>query len=157
MKLIVIADTHKDYERYNNIVTKNAADLYIHLGDGINEFSDVAKENPNKEFAFVKGENDFCEASLTRVIQVKNCRIFCAHGDTFDVSDGLKKIIAAAKAENCSIILYGHTHLYKAELIDGIYVMNPGSLGTPRGHNKASYGVLEIGDDSSVKMNIVAY
>ncbi len=157
MRIIVVADTHRNFERYNNIVDKNEADLFIHLGDGSNEFADVAKLHPNKKFLFVKGEGDFCEASLSRTIELEKCKLFCTHGHLYDVSDGLEKAITAAKEEGCNILLYGHTHLYRAELIDGIYVLNPGSLGIPRGHNKPSYGVLDISAEGKVEMNIVAY
>lgn len=158
MKIIVIADTHKSFQKYNEVVETNPADYYIHLGDGVNEFADVAKSHPDKEFVFVKGECDFCTASSKQLLKVGKCRIFCAHGHEQDVTSGLDTIIAEAKAAECNILLYGHTHIYKTEKIDGIYVMNPGSLGTPRGKNAApSFGILEINADGQVDMKIVAY
>lgn len=157
MKIIVVSDTDKDYERYNNVVMRTDADCYIHLGDGAHEFADVAQNYPKKEFVFVKGDCDFCEASETQVLTVGKYKLFVTHGDRFDVSRGLNKLVAAAKNEECNIALFGHTHVYRTEYIDGIYLMNPGSLGCPRGHNKPSYGIIEINDAGAVKMNIVAY
>ena len=157
MKIIVIADTHRNFDKYNEVVENNPADYYIHLGDGVNEFADVAKAHPNKAFVFVKGEDDFCTASSKQLLKLGKCRIFCAHGHEQNVTDGLDEIIAEAKAAECNILLYGHTHVYKTERIDGIYVMNPGSLGTPRGKNAPSYGVLELNEDGQVNMQIVAY
>lgn len=157
MKIIVVADTHKNFEVYNDVVEKNPADYYIHLGDGVNEFADVAKSNPDKEFVFVKGECDFCSASTKQLLKMGKCRIFCAHGHEQNVTGGLDRIIEEAKSAECNILLYGHTHLYKTEKIDGIYVMNPGCLGSPRGKNSLSYGILEISSEGQVKMNIVAY
>ena len=69
MKIIVVADTHKDFKIYNEIVEKNPADYYIHLGDGVNEFADVAKLHPDKAFVFVKGECDFCTASSKQLLK----------------------------------------------------------------------------------------
>ena len=40
-----------------------------------------------------------------------------------------------AAAENCDIVLYGHTHLAKIEYREGRYFLNPGSLRQPmEGH-----------------------
>lgn len=157
MRIIVVADTHKEFEIYNEVVEKNPADYYIHLGDGVNEFADVAKSHPEKAFVFVKGECDFCTASSKQLLKLGKCRIFCAHGYEQNVTGGLDVIIEEAKAADCNILLYGHTHVYRAEKIDGIYVMNPGSLGSPRGKNSPSYGILEISEDGQVNMQIVAY
>ena len=54
MKIIVVADTHKDYKKYKAIVEKNSdADLFIHLGDGEHEF--VEERVPRKEFHLRSG------------------------------------------------------------------------------------------------------
>ena len=157
MKIVVVADTHKKFEIYNEVVEKNPADYYIHLGDGVNEPADVAKSHPDKDFVFVKGECDFCNASAKQLLKVGKCRIFCAHGNEQNVTDGLGEIIAEAKTSDCNIILYGHTHVYKTDKVDGIYIMNPGSLGSPRGKNSPSFGILEINEEGQVNMKIVAY
>ena len=47
MKIIAVADTHKDYQKLKNVVEKNPeADIFIHLGDGEHEFADVSAEFP---------------------------------------------------------------------------------------------------------------
>jgi hypothetical protein len=57
---------------------------------------------------------------------------------------------------DCKIALFGHTHIYRTDCIDGMYVMNPGSIDRPRGRNPASYGVIEISGEGKVSMNIMA-
>jgi predicted phosphodiesterase len=39
---------------------------------------------------------------------------------------------------------------------DGIYVMNPGSLESPRGKNPPTYGVIQLTDGNHIEMNIIA-
>ena len=43
----------------------------------------------------------------------------------------------------------------RTEIIDGVFVMNPGSLGSPRGGNMLSYGVITIDADGRIEMNII--
>ena len=53
--------------------------------------------------------------------------------------------------ENFKIYLNGHTHTRKNEVIDGIHVINPGSIRYPRG-SKCGYAIVHI-DEKSVKCN----
>ena len=54
-----------------------------------------------------------------------------------------------AAAENCDIVLYGHTHLAKIEYREGRYFLNHGSLRQPmEGH--PSYIELNLDDKNVV-------
>lgn len=78
------------------------------------------------------------------------------HGHEHHVHQGLDTLVAVAKQNGCKIALYGHTHLYRTELIDGIYVMNPGSIDSTRDKRPPSYGIITIDDNKKITMNIVA-
>mgnify|MGYP002069546809 CR=1 FL=1 len=41
------------------------------------------------------------------------------------------------------ILIYGHTHLLRAEAIRSNYVLNPGSVSIPKGGNPATFGILD--------------
>lgn len=156
MKITVIADTHKDFHKLKGVVDANLdADLFIHLGDGQYELIDVANLYPNKKFVFVKGNADHGNIKEERVITVGGYKVFCAHGHTLDVQAGTEKLLDNAAYHECKIALFAHTHIYKTDFVDGIYVMNPGSVSEPRGKNPPTYGVIEIADDKTIKMNIV--
>ena len=50
-----------------------------------------------------------------------------------------------AKAKDCQIVMYGHTHTPVVEEENGILVINPGSLTYPRQRGRRpSYAVMEI-------------
>lgn len=156
MKIIVVADTHKDYQKYKDIVEKNSdADLFIHLGDGEHEFNDVKSEFPEKNFVFVQGNCDFGSYKTLEVVEAGEYKILCVHGHEYNVQGGLDSLISEAKAHDCRIALYGHTHQYRTELIDGVYIMNPGAVDSPRGKNKPSYGVINITDSGKLTMNVI--
>ena len=157
MKILVVADTHKNFEVLDLCVRKNPdADMLIHLGDGEHEFNDIRSQHPEKAMIYVRGNCDFGNHEEVHVAKVAGYRIFCCHGHTLGVHDGLNDLVASAKKNKCNIALYGHTHLYKTEVIDGVFVMNPGSLDSPRNHNKPTFGVIELDEDGKIKMNILA-
>lgn len=157
MKIIVVSDTHKNFAALEEVVKKNLdADLFIHLGDGENEARDIHNLHPDKAMIYIGGNCDFGTHKTTQVVTACGYKIFCCHGHTQDVHNGLERLVSAAKENDCKIALFGHTHLYRTEAIDGIYVMNPGSLDSPRNHNKPTYGVIELTSSGEVKMNIIA-
>ena len=157
MKIVVAADSHKEYKKYRSVVEDNLdADMFIHLGDGEHEFADVKREFPDKTFYFVQGESDFGKYEHKLILEAEGYRMLCVHGHEQNVGQGLDPLIAEAKAEDCKIALYGHTHMYRVDCIGGVYVMNPGAIDSPRGRNKPSYGVILIDDGGKIKMNLVA-
>ena len=157
MKIIAVADTHKDYQKLKNIVEKNPeADIFINLGDGEHEFADVSAEFPDKKFVFVQGDCDFGHHKTMEVVEAGGYKILCVHGHEHNVQGGLDPLVSEAKARGCRIALFGHTHMYRTEILDDVYVMNPGAIDSPRGKNKPSYGVIIIDDTGKLTMNIVA-
>lgn len=157
MKIIVVSDTHRNFDVLNDCVEKNLdADLFIHLGDGENEMRDVHNLHPDKAMIYVGGNCDFGMHKSVQTVTVCGYKIFCTHGHVQEVHSGLGRLVAEAKSNDCKIALYGHTHLYRTENIDGVFVMNPGSLDSPRNHNKPTYGVIEITSSGEISMNIIA-
>ena len=157
MKILVVADTHKNFEVLDLCVRKNPdAEMLIHLGDGEHEFNDIRSKYPQMAMIYVRGNCDFGNHDEVHVAKVSGYRIFCCHGHTLGVHDGLGDLVATAKKNKCNIALYGHTHLYKTEVIDGVFVMNPGSLDSPRNHNKPTFGVIDLDEEGKIKMNILA-
>lgn len=157
MKIVVVSDSHKEFHKLNSVVENNLdADAFIHLSDGEHEFNDVRNLHPEKSFLFVKGNCDFADNKTIRIANAKGIKILCVHGHEHHVHQGLDTLVAVAKQNGCKIALYGHTHLYRTELIDGIYVMNPGSIDSPRDKRPPSYGIITIDDNKKITMNIVA-
>lgn len=63
-------------------------------------------------------------------------RIFISHGHTYSPSN-------LPKLKRGDIFLSGHTHIPTAEVNeDGIYLLNPGSTGIPKGGSDRDYGIL---------------
>lgn len=157
MKIVVVSDTHRNFAELNDVVERNLdADLVIHLGDGENEFRDVSSLHPEKAMIYVRGNCDFGEYKDEQIVTACGYKIFCTHGHLQHVYSGLDLLVSEAKQNGCKIALYGHTHLYRTEVIDGVFVMNPGSLNEPRNHNEPTYGIIELSSSGDIKMNLIA-
>ena len=85
-------------------------------------------------------------------IEYAGKRIFFSHDHPYIVKFGYENIIAEAKRRNADIVLFGHTHNQYTEYLDGLYIMNPGSVGM-----NGDYGVIDItpkGDIMLIKEHI---
>lgn len=61
--------------------------------------------------------------------------IFITHGDKYTVSN-------PPIYKKGSLFISGHTHIPTAEINEGIYFLNPGSISLPKGGYEPSYGLL---------------
>ena len=132
MEFIVCSDNHGNKKVLQDILTAYPqSECFIHCGD--NELSpDIMKS-----FVAVTGNNDYFHSyPETLVTQVGNIRILVLHGHTMPYGRRVAAMVELAKTKNCSVVCTGHTHVYMDETIDGIRILNPGSLfynrdGTP--------------------------
>ncbi|MBR0085228.1 MAG: YfcE family phosphodiesterase, partial [Lachnospiraceae bacterium] len=82
---------------------------------------------------FIRGNNDF-NFSLDRekVLELCGHRIYLTHGHNQRVYAGYDRLIRAAKEKDCTIAMFGHTHVPVNRAISGILLINPGSIARPR-------------------------
>ena len=64
--------------------------------------------------------------------------MFCTHGHIYN-EENLPPMMPG------DILLYGHTHIPRAELCGDKWMLNPGSVSIPKGGSVQSYAVLENG------------
>ncbi len=145
MRIIVMSDSHSAYGRVLDIVRQNQdADLFIHLGDGEEEYDRVAAAFPDKKFLGVKGNNDWCSQKPPQAcINCDGVKIFYTHGDMFSVKFGLDRIIREGVNQEVDVVLYGHTHVARKDYVDGRMILNPGSV-ADGSMTPAGYMVLDI-------------
>ena len=152
MRILVVSDSHgNDSSLRRAILAQPTAEVVIHLGDGEEELQRAKRSFPEKMFLAVRGNCDWgCEWPAERIVELGGHRIFCTHGHLYGVKTaGTALLEKKAAAENCDIVLYGHTHLAKIEFREGRYFLNPGSLRQPmEGH--PSYIELNLDDKNVV-------
>lgn len=168
MKLVFISDIHGSItyaERAKEIFNRELGDYLIILGDILYH----GPRNPLPEGYAPKDVVEVLNTLADKIVAVRgNCdadvdqmllsfpmmsdysiilhegkRIFITHGHIYN-EDNLPNL------QEGDVIIHGHTHLLGEKLVDGIIIINPGSITLPKGGNEHSYGVLE-GKEFTIK------
>ena len=148
MRVLIVSDTHRRDENFYSIIESlEPLDMVIHCGDA--EGSDVQMRwKLNCAFLVVRGNNDFF-SELPREVEISigKYKAMITHGHYYNVNMGRERLVEEAKSRGFDIVMYGHTHRPIIEVIDGIMVLNPGSLSYPRQEGRRpSYIILDIDD-----------
>jgi putative phosphoesterase len=154
MKIAVISDTHGDNQYIKNILSIiEDVDLIIHLGDYVKDVDELRKYT-KKDIMNVRGNCDFYSFKDSEVIEsIENKNFLITHGDEYGVKGGIQNLYMVAKKKNIDVVLYGHTHIAKSEMKDGILFLNPGSTSKPRGGHK-SIAIISI-EEGNIKEKII--
>lgn len=146
MQIVVMSDSHGDFFAVQELVKRYKDDsVFIHLGDGLNELSEIIDLYPDVKVFSVSGNCDFVSGkALFSTLQCEEVRIFYTHGHVYGVKYATDKLLRAAQAANAQVALFGHTHQPLNHMESGVLLVNPGSLGQPRGGRRPSYAVLEV-------------
>lgn len=151
IKCLVLSDSHGRTEALQRAIRRQPnVDAIFFLGDGLNDLNAVRHEISGKTAIFaVKGNCDFgvyMDRPIYKVdsITLADKKIIFTHGDLYGVKYGMDGLIRLAEQTSADIILFGHTHEYHEEYIDGVYYLNPGSV--KGGFGDSTAGVLTIAD-----------
>ena len=144
MKLVVVSDSHGKADILEEIVLKHPdAAAYLHCGD-----IDAPQEY-YPEYTIVRGNNDlFYDYPDYRILEVGKHRIYMAHSHSFSYLHRLEQMAKTARENRCDIFCYGHTHVAKDETIDGVRLINPGSLWRSRDGRAPSYAILTLNEEN---------
>lgn len=168
MKLFFISDIHGSVHYLNKAVErfeKEQADFMVILGDHLyhGARNPLPKEyNPKEVIEILNSFSDKiisikgnCDSEVDQMvlnfpimanystILYGDRRLFLTHGHIYNENN-------MPKLRDKDVFIYGHTHIPKAEKMDNIFVINPGSITFPKENNPHTYGVLE-GDVFSIK------
>ena len=148
-KIIVVSDTHgskKGLDSIRALIAEN--DCLVHLGDGAYDVRELQSETPDK-FYVVRGNCDFFSPlPEDGELEVEGVKIYFCHGHHYGVKTQLTKLALEAKRRGCDIALYGHTHVADITEVEGVTLINPGSLRYSMGKG-GSYCYLVINKDKA--------
>ena len=144
-RIAVVSDSHGDIENIGFFLDRlGQVDALYHLGDHAEDAAALSSRL-NCGCIAVRGKCDpFSSAPLTYTVSWHNHRILLLHGHT---AFGRLSLLYAAKQENADAVLFGHSHVPSIETVDGVLMLNPGSLSRPRTQKGPSIAVLELTDE----------
>ena len=159
MKILVASDTHYSVDRLIKAAELERPDKIFHLGDSLGKVEQVEAmcEVP---VTVVRGNCDADISVPSEVIEeIGNHRALLTHGHYYGVGhdvEDLEELIAAAKAKDCDIVIYGHTHYPLLERgYKGMTILNPGSISSPRQpSHKCTYAVIVVDSDGEISVTM---
>ncbi len=148
MKILIISDTHRKDENMKTVIAQEKpVDMLIHLGDAEGSEHYIPDwVNPECRMEMVMGNNDFFSMlDKEREIRLGKYKVLLTHGHYYGVSMGVEGLADEAKSRDCDIVMFGHTHKPLLTKMDGVVLVNPGSLSYPRQEGRRpSYIVAEL-------------
>ena len=144
LRIAVIADTH---DRFPEFVARDiaSADEIWHLGDVCRSATLEAVKRIGPPVLVVRGNNDFFQTWPMEVTLKR-------HGMSFRL---IHIPPALTKLGTSDVLLHGHTHVPRDEVIGGIRVLNPGPVGKANKGAPPSYAWLSIAPDETIDWKIV--
>lgn len=131
--ILVISDYHKEEDRVIDLIRKYKPEYTLCLGDG--QSCDSFYEENN--IISVRGNCDFANLPLVKILEIENKRILMVHGHNHNVHFSMFKLFLFGKENNCDLVLFGHTHKQFIEKCDNITFLNPGAL------NEGNYAIID--------------
>jgi hypothetical protein len=144
LRIAVIADTHN---RFPDTVARDigSADEIWHLGDVCREGTLELVRRLGPPVTVVKGNNDFFQPWPMEELLER-------HGVTCRLIHIPPK---PTKLGTTRLLLHGHTHVPRDEVVDGVRILNPGSIGKANKGAPPSYAWLHLGTGQQVEWRIV--
>lgn len=159
-RIAIVSDTHnKCLDETARLIKEYKAEYIIFLGD-LYEDGSVLENKTFLDGISVLGNNDYMlygKFSDEEIIELNEYKIFACHGHKYKVENDLSQLREKAEKEKFDICLFGHTHVYHEEIINGIYYYNPGSPSIAKySYDPTSFGILDLENKVEFKKIIVA-
>ena len=148
MKIGIISDSHKKVKKARkavNMLLENGADFFIHAGDIVEPQTLDILEASQKKYIAVYGNNDaHLKEYHDRYHLVQEPYYFKLANTKFKLMH-----LPFYMNNDAEVIIFGHTHKFKAEFVEGSLFLNPGEI-CARKKPISECVLLEILDDTFI-------
>lgn len=142
IRIGVLADTH-DWLPDAVVKCFSEVDEIWHLGDVCK--AKILLPLEDKPIHVVRGNCDSsCQWPHVLDLTRENVRFFLVHVPPKQAPEGV------------DVVVHGHTHTPRDEMVKGVRFLNPGSISKPR-DSQASFGILELESGAMTSWKIVTF
>lgn len=145
MKILIVSDSHGSKKELNMILNRHqhTMDAMIHCGDSELKYNEDVME----PFLKVRGNCDLDTNYPEEEIQkIGPLQFFVTHGHLYNVKMSLMNILYRASELEAAIVCFGHSHIAYAEQVNGVILINPGSIHLPKLRKEKTYVICEINE-----------
>jgi hypothetical protein len=135
MKILIVSDSHGWHQNFERVCKKEAPfDMVFHLGDTEGDANaDKMAAKAGCPFYVVAGNHDYNSDKPKELeLQIEGERAWLTHSHEYITVFSRDALAKEAKKRGCTLVFYGHTHKSCLEELDGITLVNPGSISFPR-------------------------
>lgn len=156
MKLLVFSDSHSDVENMVRITLEEQPDRILHLGDMVSDAQALAARFPSIPLHGVPGNNDYGEnGAKEQMLILAGKKLFLSHGHQYGVKKGISWLQRQGASRGADFILFGHTHMPHLNCVNGMWLINPGSVCRMLYYTRrVSYGVILL-DGEQTRCDII--
>ncbi len=125
----VLSDTHGNRRALDKLDTVlRESDYILHLGDTSAD-GVYLRHMYGAKTVVINGNCDAAKLGEDEaVIQIEGVKIFATHGHLYSAKTTLARLAERAKALDCALALYGHTHCAREDELDGVTLINGGCM-----------------------------
>lgn len=148
MRIGIISDSHGNTNAIDQAVkVAGEIDFWLHAGDLIND-AEYLRMAYDAEVVNVAGNCDwgYHGAEDEELVTAADSKIFLTHGHLYGVKSNPANFLLAVREKGANIGVFGHTHVAFIKKVNGILLINPGSLSYPRDGKGQSFMVLELAE-----------
>ena len=149
MKVLVVSDTHRRMDNLDRVIEiEKPLDMVIHCGD-MEESDDHLRMVAQCPVFVVAGNNDyFHNYEKELFVRLGNHKGIISHGHNYYISMGVEIYASEARARGVDVAFFGHTHRPYYNVVNGVTLINPGSISYPRQEGRQpSYAILNVDND----------
>jgi hypothetical protein len=144
LRIAVIADTHNFFPESVAADIATADEIW-HLGDVCQSTLLEQIKRIGPPVTVVRGNNDFFQSLPLEVLHTRNgLRFRLIH-----IPPPLSQL------GNTDILLHGHTHVPRDEMVGSVRILNPGTVGKPNRGAPASYAWLRLTPEGVLDWKII--
>lgn len=153
-KILVVSDTHGEYDLLNELILIENPDYILHCGDHQFKIDYLL----NNKIYYVNGNSDYFTNQYGKeelILNIDGLNICVIHGHKQYSINWHTSLYKYFKTMNPDIICYGHSHKEVVDELYGVKIINPGSITYPRNkYFRKSYILIYIYENKNYDINI---